>query len=64
MVKVIRQLCIKSYKVESFDGDFWQAEQGKIYTTSVPFEEDEFVIVFSNFWVAVPKEHFVICEGK
>jgi hypothetical protein len=64
MVSVIKQLCIKSYEVEALNGDSWKAKQGKTYTTTVPDSDGEMVTVFSNFWVAVPKEHFVRVEDE
>lgn len=61
MVAIVEQLCVKSYEISAENGDHWKAEQGRVYTTTVPTEK-ETVTVFSNFWVAVPKEHFVIRE--
>ena len=63
MVAIVEQLCIKSYEVKAKNGDCWTAQQGKIYTTSVPTEDAE-IIVFSNFWVPVPKDHFVPMESS
>ena len=54
MVDIVKQLCIKSYEIT--------AQQGKEYTTTVPAEDKEIVMVFSNYWVPVPKEHFVPAE--
>jgi hypothetical protein len=39
-------------------------EQGKVYTTSVPCSEKDTVIVFSQYWVPAPKDHFVLWEGR
>jgi hypothetical protein len=61
MVDITEQLCIKSYEIEAVNGDYFKAEQGKFYTTTVP-TDDKNVIVFSRFWVPVPKEHFVRAE--
>lgn len=63
MVDIVEQLCIKSWSVEAENGDQWKAVQGKTYTTSVPKEGDPTIVVFSNFWVRAPKDHFVRCEG-
>jgi len=60
-MRVIEQLCIKSFMVTDDEGGSWKAEQGKFYTTSEP-DAGDVVIVFSNFWVPVPKSHFVISE--
>lgn len=64
MVDVVEQLCIKSFEITAQNGDHWRAEQGKSYTTTVPSDEEETVTVFSDFWVQVPKEHFVLLEKK
>jgi len=61
MVDTVEQLCIKSFEVKAQNGDYWKAEQGKKYTTTVPDDGDA-VIVFSNFWVKAPKNNFVLCE--
>ena len=61
MAKVITQLCIKSFEVTDENGAYWKAEQGKKYTTSLP-KEDGNVVVFSNYWVSVPVDHFVPAE--
>ena len=63
MVAIVEQLCIKSFEIKAENGDYWKAEQGETYTTTVPSEQDDAVTVFSSFWVSVPKEHFVSREG-
>ena len=60
MVATVEQLCIKSYELTAKNGDYWKAQQGKIYTTTEP--EDGEVTVLSNFWVRVPAKHFVPME--
>ena len=62
MVDIVKQLCIKSYEITAKNGDYFKAQQGKEYTTTVPKEDKDTVTVFSNFWVPVPKEHFVLVE--
>jgi len=64
MVAIVEQLCIKSYEITAQNGDHWKAEQGRTYTTTVPNEGKETVTVFSDFWVPVPKSHFVLLEQK
>ena len=59
-MKTLKQLCIKSHTVKDKEGNSWTAEQGKFYTTSIP--KDNSVIVFSNYWVNVPKDIFVEAE--
>ena len=61
-MKVIEQLCIKSFEVSDEALNSWKAIQGTIYTTSVPEEHINTVQVFSNYWVRVQKEHFVRVE--
>jgi uncharacterized protein affecting Mg2+/Co2+ transport len=63
MVDIAEQLCIKSWEVTDVDGTHWKAEQGKTYTTTVPDDSKKTVIVFSRYWVPVPKEHFVLSEA-
>lgn len=62
MVAVVKQLCIKSYEITAQNGDYFKAEQGQQYATTVPSDEEEAVVVFSRYWVPVPKEHFVPVE--
>ena len=62
-MKVVTQLCIKSYEITAKNGDYFKAQQGKEYTTTVPTEDNDEVTVFSNYWVPVPKEHFVLSES-
>ena len=63
-MKVIEQLCIKSYEVTDGE-DSWKAVQGRRYTTSVPHnEEASSIMVFSNYWVSVPRDHFVPVESS
>ena len=64
MVDTVKQLCIKSFEVNAQNGDHWKAQQGKEYTTTIPSEEKDTITVFSNYWVPVPKEHFVMSEDK
>ena len=63
MVDVVRQLCIKNYELKARNGDCFKVQQGKEYTTTVPTDDRKSVTVFSNYWVSVPKEHFVPVEG-
>lgn len=58
MVDIVEQLCIKSYEITAQNGDYFKAEQGRKYTTTVPSDEKETVTVFSKYWVPVPRsEH-------
>lgn len=52
----------KSYEITAQNGDYWKAEQWRIYTTTLPDDKNDTVTVFSNFWVPVPKNHFVPVE--
>lgn len=62
MVDIVKQLCVKSFEITATNGDHWKAKQGKEYTTTVPVDDKDTVTVFSNYWVPVPKEHFVLVE--
>lgn len=64
MVDVVEQLCIRSYEIEDQKGTCWKAEHGRVYTTTVPDPDKETVIVFSRYWVPVPRDYFVIREVK
>jgi hypothetical protein len=64
VVQIVEQLCIKSWDVTDVDGTTWKAEQGRTYTTTVPDDSKEPVIVFSQYWVPVPKENFVLREAR
>lgn len=64
MVAIAKMLCIKSYEITAQNGDYFKAEQGKTYTTTYPTEDKATVTVFSNFWVPIAKEHFVLCEDQ
>jgi hypothetical protein len=61
MVDIVKQLCIKSYKLTAQNGDSFEVKQGKEYTTTPP-DDKEVVTVFGTYWVPVPKEHFVLVE--
>ena len=61
-MKIVEQLCIKSFEVTDSEGAHWKAEKGRTYTTSVPCDCKETVTVFSRYWVPVPKHHFVTRE--
>ena len=63
MVDIVRQLCIKSHESRAKNGDYFKAQQGMEYTTTVS-DKGKDVIVFSNFWVSVPKENFVPVEKE
>lgn len=63
-MKVISQLCIKNHTVRDTDGAIWKAKQGQQYTTSIPEETSGSVMVFSSYWVRVPRENFVPVEEK
>jgi len=63
-MKIVEQLCIKSWEITAQNGDYWKAEQGKTYTTSVPRDDKETVCVFHRYWVHAPKDHFVVCENN
>ena len=61
-MKTLEQLCIKTFNIIEDGKLVWSAKQGKKYTTSLPNILGN-VTVFTNYWVAVPKENFVLSEG-
>ena len=62
MVDTVQQLCMKSYETTTDNKVYWKAEQGKIYTTSVPIKGKKRITVFSDYWALAPKKHFVLIE--
>lgn len=62
MVDIVEQLCVRSFEITAENGDHWKAEQGETYTTTIPDDEKDTVVVFSRFWVPIPKGHFIIRE--
>lgn len=56
VVKTYKRVCVKTWNIEAQNGDYFEVERGKEYTTSE--EKDGHVVVFSNFWVPVPVECF------
>ena len=62
MVKIVEQLCIKSFEITAQNGDYFKAQQGKTYTTTVPDDSKETITIFSKYWVDIPKHHFVLAE--
>lgn len=64
MIATVKQICIKGFEITARNGDHWEAKQGKEYTTTPPSDEKEMVTVFSNYWVLVPKDHFVLVENE
>jgi len=61
-MKVVKQLCIKSCEITAKNGDYFKVRQGEKYTTSIPRNDKKSITVFSNYWVTMPKECFVIAE--
>lgn len=64
MVDIVKQLCIKSYEIVARNGDYFKAQQGQEYTTTLPAEDEDDVIVLSNYWVRAPKENFIESENN
>jgi len=55
-MKVFSRICLKDYTVEAQNGDKLELKRGREYTTSE--ENNDKVVVFSNFWVPVPVNIF------
>ena len=55
-MKTYSRICLKDYTVEAQNGDKLELKRGKEYTTSE--ENNDKVVVFSNFWVPVPVNIF------
>ena len=60
-MKVMEQLCIKSFTIYDKCGNTCTINQGKKYTTTIPDDKPD-VTVFTNFWLKVPKDHFTLSE--
>lgn len=54
----------RKHTVKEIDqnGGHFKAQQGEVYTTTMPKAGVTDIIVFSNFWVKVSKDHFVALE--
>jgi hypothetical protein len=55
-MKTFYRICIKDYILEAENGDKLELKRGREYLTSV--EENDMVVVFTNFWVKVPVNIF------
>ena len=54
-MKVLERLCIKDWSIEDQEGNRFDLEKGKTYTTAAE-PKNGFITVFSNYWVPVPQE--------
>ena len=52
-----KRICIKDWEVTAKNGDHFEVKRGEEYTTGRIIGDNE-VVVFSNFWVRVPVDHF------
>jgi len=52
-----KRICIKDWEITAENGDYFKVKRGEEYTTS-KVDENNKVLVFSNFWVRVPVENF------
>lgn len=64
MVDTVRQLCIESIEIVDSEGTRFKIEQGKDYLTTIPEYHDDNIILFSRYWVSVPKKNFVVKETQ
>lgn len=55
-MKTYKRICIKDWSIDAENGDHFEVKRGKEYLTAE--EKYGHVVVFSNFWVAVPVECF------
>ena len=58
-MKPLNQIVTKDWEITATNGDHFAIKRGEKYLTSPVREEDQTVMVFSNFWVRVPASHFV-----
>jgi hypothetical protein len=56
-MKTYLRKCIKPFVLDAQNGDHFEMEVGKEYLTS-EIRKDGDVVVFTKFWVPVPKEYF------
>ena len=57
-MKVYERKAIKDWSIIAENGDFFEIKKGKKYTTSETRDRDDTVVVFSNYWVRVPRDMF------
>jgi hypothetical protein len=71
IMETLNALCIKNWSITADNGDYFEVERGKFYTTSLPGQAcaahgpdpvADHVTVFSNYWVSVPAECFSFDE--
>lgn len=56
-MKTWKRICIKDAVIEAQNGDRQEIRRGQEYLTSGIDKNGE-VVVFSNFWVKFPVDHF------
>lgn len=56
-MKTFNRICIKDWEITAQNGDHFEVKRANEYLTSDVLD-DGTVMVFSNFWVPVPVEHF------
>lgn len=60
-MKAFKRIAIKDWSITTERGDHFEIEAGKEYTTSDVRDKGdsgEYVVVFSTFWVQVPRDVF------
>jgi len=59
-MKVFKRKAIKNWSISAENGDTFELEAGKVYTTSDVHNtgDEDYVVVFSTFWVQVPLSNF------
>ena len=56
-MKTFKRVCLEDWTLQAENGDTLDLKRGKEYITSTENEDGE-VVVYTNFWVAVPARLF------
>ena len=58
-MKTKRRIAVKDFTVEAKDGSRFELKKGQNYLTSRVRKPDQTVMVFSTYWVRMPRVLFV-----
>lgn len=56
MATTFERICIKDYEITAQNGDHFKVKRGETVLTGP--DNDGECVVFKNYWVRVPVEHF------
>ena len=56
-MKTEHRICVKDWEITAENGDHFEVKKGRKYRTT-PDRDNGTCVVFGQFWVPVPVEHF------